>query len=45
MTPRPRRTDPSTAARIAAALPRREQSFDDAPCVGKWYITAQERAA
>lgn len=36
---RTRRTDPSIGDRIAAALPRREQSFDDAPCVGKWYAT------
>lgn len=30
---------PSVAQRIASALPRREESFEDAPCVGRWYNT------
>ncbi len=37
--PRGRHTAPSIGDRIAAALPRREQSFEDAPCAGRWWCT------
>jgi hypothetical protein len=36
--PHPRPSMPSVHDRVAAKFPRREEPFDDAPCVGKWFI-------